>query len=338
MHASPSPASPAALAESSGHGPRSGPRALARRALSGFVDHVMYDHAAALTFYAMTSLFPAALIAVSLLSVFGEASLAREAADYLVDRGADEATATVVRQSLDRLLEASSGAVGLTLVVAIVIGVYGASQAFSAAGRALNVVYAVQERRGLLRRMATDIGTTLLVIVLFTVVLISLFLGGGVAEDLWDSVGLGETAATVWSFARWLVALAVALLAFAIIYSFAPDVTPRRWRWITPGAVVAVLTWILASIGLAVYVRNFSTYGAFYGAFGAAIILLLWIYLAATAFLFGAELNAAIEQDEKALRGGPPAVTPPPTPEHPAPPAPAAPPASAAPPPPAPAR
>ncbi|CAA9477088.1 MAG: Ribonuclease BN [uncultured Solirubrobacteraceae bacterium] len=319
MHASPSPASPAALAESSGRGPRSGRRALARRAMSGFNDHVMYDHAAGLTFYAMTSLFPAALIAVSLLSVFGEASLAREAADYLVDRGADDATATVVRQSLDHLLEASGGAIGLALVISILVGIYGASQAFSAAGRALNVVYAVQEQRGFMRRMVTDIGTTLLVILLFTVVLVSLFLGGGIAQDLWDSVGLGETAAWIWSFARWVVALGFALLAFAVIYSFAPDITPRRWRWITPGAVVAVLTWILASIGLAVYVRNFSTYGAFYGAFGAAIILLLWIYLAANAFLFGAELNAAIERDEKALRGGPPAVTPPPTPEHPVP-------------------
>ena len=319
MRASRSPASPAALAESSEQAPRSGPLALARRALSAFSSHVMYDHAAGLTFYAMTSLFPAALIGVSLLSVFGEASLARQAADYLVDKGADEATATVVRQSLDRLLQASSGAIGLTLVASIFIGLYGASQAFSAAGRALNVVYAVQEQRGFVRRLVTDIGTTLLVIVLFTVVLVSLFLGGGVAQELWGTVGLGDTAAVVWSFARWLVALGFALLACAVIYSFAPDITPRRWRWITPGAVVAVITWIVASMALAVYVRNFSTYGAFYGAFGAAVILLLWIYLAANAFLFGAELNAAIERDEKALRAGPPLVSPPPTPEHPVP-------------------
>jgi len=259
----------------------------------------MYDHAAALTFYAMTSLFPALLLGVSLLSVFGEASLARRAADYLVVHGADEATATVVRHSLGRLLATSGGAVGVALALALVLGIYGASQAFSAAGRALNIVYGVSERRSYLRRTASDVVATMAVIVLLTVVLASLFLGGGIARDLWAGVGLGDTAAAVWAVARWAVALGVALVAYAIIYAFAPDVTPRRLRFLTPGAVMAVLIWILASIGLGVYVRNFSTYGAFYGAFGAAIILLLWIYLAANAFLYGAELNAAIERDAK---------------------------------------
>lgn len=308
MAASPSPARPAGIAAPPDRGRRWGTVASARRALQGFGSHVMYDHAAGLTFYAMTSLFPALLLGVSLLSVFGEASVARRAGDYLVDRGADEATATVVRQSLDRLLEASGGAVGFALAIAILLGIYGASQAFSAAGRALNIVYGVREQRSYLRRTAADIVATLVVIVLFIVVLVSLFSGGGIAEDLWSTVGLGDTAAAVWAIARWPVALGVALIAYAIIYAFAPDITPRRLRFLTPGAVVAVLIWILTSIGLSVYVRNFSTYGAFYGAFGAAIILLLWIYLAANAFLYGAELNAAIEREAK---GTPPASVPP---------------------------
>jgi len=319
MDGNPSPASPAALAAAAGRPRRSGPFALAKRAFDAFQAQAMSDHAAGLTFYAMISLFPGLLLGVSMLSVFGEASLARRAADYLVDRGADEATATVVRQSLDRLLEASGGAVGLALVVSIVIGIYGASGAFGAAGRALNVVYGVEEDRSFVRRKLTDIAATLVVIVFFAIVLVSLFLGGGIARDLWGTIGLGDTAAAIWSVTRWIVALAFALLGFAVIYSFAPDVTPRRWRWITPGAVVAVVIWIVASIGFAVYVRNFSTYGAAYGAFGAAIVLLLWIYLAANAFLFGAELNATIEREEKAGHTGPPFVSPPPTPEHPVP-------------------
>jgi hypothetical protein len=151
----------------------------------------------------MTSLFPAALIGVSLLSAFGEASLAREAADYLVDKGADEATATVVRQSLDRLLQASSGAIGLTLVASILVGLYGASQAFSARGGPSTSSTRCRSSAGRAPAGA-DIGTTLLVIVLFTVVLVSLFLGGGVAQELWGEVGLGDTAAAVWSVARWV--------------------------------------------------------------------------------------------------------------------------------------
>lgn len=319
MDGSSSPASPAALAEASARPRRSSPLALGKRAVGSFMAHQMTDHAAALTYFAMISLFPGLLLGVSLLSIFGEASLARQAADYLVDNGADEATATVVRQSLDRLLEASGGAVGLALLISVVIGLNGASGAFGAAGRALNVVHAVEEDRSFVRRKLTDVAATLVVIVLFAIVLVSVFLGGDIARDLWGTIGLGDTAAAIWSVARWLAALTFALVGFAVIYSFAPDVTPRRLRWLTPGAVVAVLIWILGSIGFAVYVRNFSTYGAAYGAFGAAIVLLLWIYLAANAFLFGAEINAAIERDAAAGRGGPPFVSPPPTPEHPVP-------------------
>jgi membrane protein len=318
MDGSPSPASPAALAQSPLHR-RSSPLTLAKRAVATFRAHQMTDHAAALTYFAMLSLFPALLLGISLLSLFGEATLARRAADYLVDNGADDATATVVRQSLDRLFDASGGAVGFALVISLVLGLNGASGAFGAAGRALNVVHAVEEDRSFVRRKLTDVAAAVVVIILFAAVLVSLFLGGGIAEDLWGVIGLGDTAAAIWSVARWPAALGFALLGFGIIYRFAPDVRPRQGRWLTVGAVVGVLIWILASVGFAVYVRNFSSYGAAYGAFGAAIILLLWLYLTANAFLFGAELNAAIERDHLAGHGGPPFVSPPPTAQHPAP-------------------
>jgi membrane protein len=155
-----------------------------------------------------------------------------------VENGADAATATVVRQSLDRLFEASGGAVGFALALSVALGLNGASGAFGAAGRALNVVHVVEEGRSFVRRKLTDVAATLVVIVLFAVVLVSLFLGGGIARDLWGWLGLGDTAAAIWSVARWGVALACALLGFAVIYSFAPDVRPRRLRWLTPGAVV----------------------------------------------------------------------------------------------------
>jgi membrane protein len=109
------------------------------------------------------------------------------------------------------------------------------------------------------------------------------------------------------------VAFVAALLAYAVIYAFAPDAEPRRFRWITPGAVAGVLIWLIASALFGIYIKNFSSYGAAYGAFGAAIVLLLWLYLSANAFLFGAELNMAIERADAAGRGGPPMVTPPPT-------------------------
>ncbi len=299
--------------------PRTPPLKLAWRAFGTYRAHQMTDHAAALTYFAMLSLFPALLVGVSLLGLLGEASIATDAANYVADRGADPATATVIKDSLQKLFTSSSSGVGVALGVSLLLGLNGASGAFGAAGRALNVVHAVEEDRGFVKHKLEDVAATLMVILLFAVVLVALFLGGGIAEDLFGRVGLGSTAATVWSVGRWPVALLAALVGFAIVYAYAPDVKPRRLRWITPGAVVAVGIWILASIGFAFYVQGFSSYGAAYGAFGAAIILLLWLYLTSNAFLFGAELDRAIEREATAGRGGPPMVTPPPSPERPVP-------------------
>jgi membrane protein len=285
---------------------------LAWQAFGTFRAHQMTDNAAALTYYAMLSLFPALLMVVSLLGLFGAADLATRAANYVIDHGADQATADTVRNVLRKVTESSGAKAGISFVLATVLALNGASGAFGAAGRALNKVHAVDEDRGLVRRKATDLAATLVVIVLFIVVLVSLFLGGQVAHDLFGTIGLGSAAASVWSIVRWPVAFVAALLAYALIYGFAPDVDPRRLRWITPGAVAGVLIWLIASGVFGIYIKNFSSYGAAYGAFGAAIVLLLWLYLSATAFLFGAELDMVIERSGTAGRGGPPMVTPPP--------------------------
>ena len=283
---------------------RTSPLKLAWRAVGTYRAHGMTDRAGALTYFAMLSLFPGLLVGVSLLGLLGEASLATDAAEYVAENGADPATADVVRNSLQKLLDSSPSGVGVALGVSLLLGLNGASGAFGAAGRALNVVHGVEEDRGFAKRKLADIGWTLVVIVLLAVVLVALFLGGDIARDLFGVVGLGDTAAAVWSVARWPVALSAALVAFGLIYTFAPDLEPRRLRLVTPGSVTAVAVWIVASIGFAVYVRGFSSYGAAYGAFGAAIILLLWLYLTANAFLFGAELDVTRDRERT---GGEPA-------------------------------
>jgi membrane protein len=159
----------------------------------------------------------------------------------------------------------------------------------------------------------------LVVIVLFSVVLVGLFLGGTIADDLLGKIGLGSTAKAVWSIARWPLALVSAMVGYALVYAFAPNVVPRKFRWISPGAAFGVLLWVVLSIAFAVYVKNFSTYGAAYGVFGAAIVLLLWLYLSANALLFGGEVNAELERTERAGRAAPPAPSPPPTAEAPVP-------------------
>jgi membrane protein len=271
------------------------------RGAKNFLAHQMTDRAATLTYFAMMSLFPALLVGVTLLGLIGQQGLVQDATTYLLDHGVDRDTANVVRRVLQNMVGASGGALGITLIVSIVLALNGASGAFGAAGRALNVVYDAEENRGMVRRKLTDVAATLGVIVHFAVVLAGVFLGGQIADDLFGKVGLGSTAATIWSYARWPVALVAAMAAYGIVYGLAPDIEPRRIRWITPGAIVGVVLWIALSLGFSIYIRNFSSYGAAYGAFGAAIVLLLWLYLSANAFLFGAELNAELER-EPALR------------------------------------
>jgi membrane protein len=274
------------------------------RAAKAYSAHGMTDRAAVLTYFAMMSLFPALLLGVTLLGLFGQQGLVGDATNYLLKRGADRTTAQVVGNALQRMISSSSQALGVALIVSALLALNGASGAFSAAGRSLNAAYEVEEQRGMVRRKLTDAGSALVVIVLLLIVLAAMFLGGQVARDVFGTIGLGSTGATVWSIVRWPVAIVAAMLAFGFVYRVAPDIRPPPVRWISPGAVVGVVLWLVLSVGFAIYVRNFSSYGAAYGAFGGAIVLLLWLYLSANAFLFGAELNRALEHR------APPDVTP----------------------------
>jgi membrane protein len=145
------------------------------------------------------------------------------------------------------------------------------------------------------RRKAGALVWTLVVLLLVLITFVLIFLGGGLASDVLGWFGLGETAADVWRIVRWPAALASAMLVYAVVYYAAPNVEVRRFRWITPGAVFGVVTWIVASALFFVYVSNFSSYSATYGAFAAAVILLVWLWLTNVVLLFGAELNAAID-------------------------------------------
>jgi membrane protein len=282
--------------------------AVVKRAFANYRAHEMTDTAGTLTYFGMMSLFPALLLGVTLLGVFGQQSVVSDASDYLLRNGADPQTAAVVRQALQKVISSSGGALGFALILSILLALNGASGAFAAAGRALNVVYGVSEDRGFVQRKLTDVACTLLVILLFAIVLVALFLGGKIADDLLGKIGLGSTAKAVWSVARWPVAVVAAMVGYALVYAVAPNVIPRRYRWITPGAAFGVVLWIVLSVAFAIYIKNFSTYGAAYGAFGAAIVLLLWMYLSANAFLFGAEVNAELERAARAKGSAPPSA------------------------------
>jgi membrane protein len=296
---------------------------VALRALKLYHAQELTDRAAALVYYALLSLFPALLASVSLLGLFGEQGLVTDASEWVLEKGADQPTADSVSAVLDKIVSADTGALGLALVVSMGLALNGASGAFAAAGRALNLVNAIDDERGFVRRKLVDIAITVAVLVLVLVVISAVFVGGGIVEDIAGAIGLGDTGALVWRIVRWPLAFAAAMLAYGLIYAFAPAGRPgpKRFRWISPGAAFGVVLWLLASAGFAVYVQNIATLGAAYGGAGGLIVLLLWLFLSANAFLLGAQLDAELDRQKTAGRSAPPFPTPPPSPEMPAPPA-----------------
>jgi membrane protein len=265
-----------------------------KHAFARFQKDEMTDRAAALTYYSLLSLFPALLFGVASLGFFGRSALISDAADYLLQAGAPRETVDAVTKALASAQSQRSTAF-TALIVALATSLYGASGAFGAVGRALNVVWRVEEGRAFLRKKVHDVVWTLTLIVLVLITFVLIFVGGSVAEDLLGTIGLGSVAADVWLIARWPAALVFAMLVYAVVYYAAPNVEVPRFQFITPGAVVGVVAWILASGGFFFYVSNFSSYSATYGAFAAVVILLVWLWLTNVVLLLGAELNAVIE-------------------------------------------
>ena len=265
-----------------------------KRAFKRFQADEMTDRAAALTYYSLLSLFPALLFGVASLGYFGGTALIGDAADYLQEAGAPEQTVESVTKALESA-QSQRGTAFTALIVALATSLYGASGAFGAVGRALNVVWRVEEGRNFIRKKARDVGWTALLLVLILITFVLIFVGGEVARDLLGTIGLGSAAAETWLYARWPAALVFAMLVYAIVYFAAPNVEVPRFQIITPGAALGVVAWIVASGGFFFYVSNFSSYSATYGAFAAAVILLVWLWLTNVVLLFGAELNAVID-------------------------------------------
>jgi membrane protein len=242
------------------------------------------------------SLFPAALLGISLLALIGQYPDTYDAIlGYLRDVAPTSAIAPIddSLRTAFRHKDTATTAVVLSVLVAL----YGTTGVLEAARRALNVVFGSRNGRSFWRRKTIDVAFTFVLGSLVLSTLVMVFIGGRLADDLFGFMGLGSTAAKIWSIVRWPGALAVTALIFALVYYVTPDVKHRSFKWITPGAVVGVLLWLLASLGFSLYLSNFGSVNALYGAFTGAIVLVGWLWLTNVALLFGAELNAAIERE-----------------------------------------
>lgn len=282
--------------------------AITKRTLLAFYDDQMTQHAAALTYYGLMSLFPAVLLGLSLLGLLGEYPRTYNAIVGYLDDVAPESVLVPLDSSLRSALR-SQGTAATTLLISVAVALYGTTGVLEAARRALNVVFEVDGGRRFLRRKTVDVLSTFALMALALVSLIMIFVGGPFARDVLTWIGLGPDAAGIWNAIRWPGALAVAMFVFGFIYYVTPDIRQRSFRSVAPGAAVGVVLWLCASVGFATYVSQIADIGAIYGAFTGAIVLVAWLWLSNVALLLGAELNAEIEREKELDEGVPPRST-----------------------------
>jgi membrane protein len=193
----------------------------------------------------------------------------------------------------------------LGLVVGVAVAIWTASNYVGAFMRASNAIYDREEGRPFWKLRPLQLILTLTLVLMAALVVLALIVSGPVAEAVGSAVGLGDTAVTAWDIAKWPVLLVVVILMLAILYWSAPNAKPAGFRWVSPGSVVAVLLWIVASAGFALYVANFSSYDKTYGTLGGVIVFLVWMWISNIAVLMGAELNAETERARELEAGTP---------------------------------
>jgi membrane protein len=269
---------------------------LVARAARRYLDDGMVERAPAIAYYGILSLFPSLLLAFTLVRFVAGDSAPDDLARYAREHGTSGAVASALRSAAATAREAPAPTAGAAGVIGLLTLIYGASKAFTATGRAIDAMGGHGRTPRSMRRRAEDLAWTMLLLVLALAALMLLTVSGTLLDELLELIGLSGAAATVWSIARLPAAAALALFIVALAYWAAPSQRKRRFQAVTHGASVAMAVLLVATIGYDVYVTRFASYNSTYGASAGLIILLLWIWLAATAVLYGAELDQVLEE------------------------------------------
>ncbi|MEU0582066.1 YihY/virulence factor BrkB family protein [Streptomyces sp. NPDC006132] len=277
--------------------------AVLKGTLKEFKKDELADRAAALTYYGILALFPALLALISLLGIVGQ-SATQQVLDN-IQKLAPGAAQDVLRNAVQQM-QGNAGLGSVMAIVGLVLAVWSASGYVAAFIRSANAVYDVPEGRPVWKVLPVRVGVTVVLMVLAVVSAVIVVFTGGLARQVNTALGVGDTALTVWSIAKWPVLVILVTIMIAILYWATPNAKVRGFRWITPGSFLALVIWMIASAGFALYVANFASYNKTYGTFAGVIIFLVWLWITNLAILLGLEFDAEMHRQRAVAGGHPP--------------------------------
>ncbi len=285
-------------------GPTPGIFATLKRTATEFMEDNLTDWAAALTYYGLLALFPALIAMISLIGLVGDPKSTTESLTEIVAEIGPASAAETFSGPIESIASNQSAA-GFAFIAGLAVALWSASSYVGAFMRASNVIYETPEGRPFWKLRPLQLAVTLVMVVLMAVLALALVMTGPVVEAVAGPIGLGDTAVSVWNIAKWPAMVAIFLLMVALLYYASPNVKLRGFKWVTPGSLVAIIVWALASAAFAFYVANFGSYDKTYGTLGGLVALLVWFWISNLAILFGHQLNAERERSLEIEEGRP---------------------------------
>lgn len=273
-----------------------------------FKDDELTDRAAALTYYGVLALFPALLALVSILGLTGR-STTDKVLENLRELTAPGAARDIITRAVEQL-QGRAGVGSLVAVLGLVLAIWSASGYVGAFMRAANAVYDMPEGRPMWKVLPVRLGVTVALMIMAVISALIVVFTGGLARQAGDLLGVGDTALTVWSIAKWPVLVLLVVVMIALLYWAAPNAKVKGFRWVSPGSFLALLIWLVASAGFALYVANFGSYNKTYGTMAGVIVFLVWLWITNLAILLGLEFDAEIARQRAIAGGHPPGAEP----------------------------
>jgi membrane protein len=275
-----------------------------KRTVLEFQEDNLTDWAASLTYYGLLALFPALIVLVSIVGLVGDPQSTTNTLTDIVTRIGPDTAAATFEGPIRQVTESRSTA-GFALIAGTVVALWSASGYLGAFIRASNVIYETPEGRPFWKLRPLQLVLTLVVVLLLAVMAVGVVLTGPIVSDVAEPIGVSDTAVSIWNYAKWLLIALIFVSLISLIYYASPNVKQRGFKWISPGGLIALVVWLVASAGFALYVSQFGSYNKVYGSVAGVVVVLIWMWITNLAILFGHEFNAERERDVQLKEGIP---------------------------------